>query len=529
MDPEPCSALRMYRWVLHDSRVGALTCAYSWGPGVAQNNGVTDEHYRGFLNRVEGAINDTGGYESSGGEDDVQRAAGRRPSRPSVAGDSGGMGDETLQLQSSTGSTTKSSRSAGSNPSTDQFPSTISSRTKRNREGTDVGAGEMAEKKKRKRADFQINKTIEEWSTTEFLIAKDGLKLESSLDVATFTGTRGMVKQLGALFVNARQKGCDFSDLKVHTQEVIDAITLQMARAIDLNDRILRVTIETFTGLKRELGENRTVTESLKNKYTEQVNSLNYKMNNSAKDNRQEKSKNTWQITKIATHLQKGGNGEGISKHFGKGIGGYKQLVSLSDDPDGQKYYLFVPEYVQKNPSQGHFDSKRVAIFVATEGTSHAEGLGFVKSLQEDLDAKLEVMISSMNDNPKWKGCQAALDLPIAGETFDVLKHGIDIDSPGSRLMVTVIMNNSRRCGPAAIPFGGSSNVFYGWSAEPVWLAALPMAEFLRRGITVEGLDRFLETVDGAEVSQRYFLRRASYKGHGGLHACGVPHVCCVP
>ena len=224
------------------------------------------------------------------------------------------------------------------------------------------------------------------------------------------------------------------------------------------------------------------VTETIRHRFDQHFRAMTYKLTQRNNTHRMQTSRDTWQSTKLATNVTNGGNGEGHAKRLGNGVATLRK--HLQDEAGAAtvnelNYYKYLSEEMQINPSSETFKKDSLTVFLATTETPTPEAYGYFAFLHADVTERASLMIESMKENPKWKICQATIDLPIGPLAFELFRSGIT-DHTGSRLMVDVLLNNSKRSGPGAVPYAGSSGISYGASPTPVWFGLYPMNEFLK-------------------------------------------------
>ena len=459
------------------------------GTGVRQGGGTTDDHYNAYVRRHQKGMHPVpSDLDKMSAEPDGDEPP-RRSAIGSIAGDCNSLVATTLAHASKTGAK-KRIRTAGS-------------------DAGDESVAPSTAKKAKKDSDLDVttplddpsfeSKPIQTWSAVQFLHAKSGLRMQSGIDCAQYNGPKGMILELKKAHDRAVEKGCDLDDLPNNTENLQNLLKVQSLVAIDVDVNLQTCKIENYIQLKGEVASNKAVTEELRKKFDEQYKCLEYKLTQKKTDSRKEQSRDTWQGTKIKTHLCKGGNGEGVAKTFG---GGISLVMKKNGTQDVALLYQHMPDYVAVNPTKEQFKKDVVTVFQATsQGGEQVESLGYFHSLKGQIDDKIALMVVSMAENPRWKGCQSWLDLHIDSQMFDMLSEGI-IDHPGSRLMLACLMNNAKRTSPTAIPNAGVSGVFFGTCDRLVWLLLLPIESFLKMGITLDGLDRFLDTTEGDKFAK---------------------------
>jgi hypothetical protein len=137
---------------------------------------------------------------------------------------------------------------------------------------------------------------------------------------------------------------------------------------------------------------------------------------------------------------------------------------------------------------------------MVTEAMGQPEGIAYFKSVEAALSSKVDLMLTSMADNPRWLGCLSWVEqTPLTPELFEIFKDGI-CTSEGSRPVVSLNKNNSKRTGCAAVPFHGVGSLYYGTYEGVVWLLCVPMAAHLQEGISMDSLERYCDTEQGEKM-----------------------------
>ena len=129
----------------------------------------------------------------------------------------------------------------------------------------------------------------------------------------------------------------------------------------------------------------------------------------------------------------------------------------------------------------------------------------FFISVQSDINDKVERLSASMDESTGWLGAQGIVECRIDAEQLSVFKGGI-LDMRGNGLFVAIMRNNARRHGPQAVPCTTMGSLFFGTldSEEPVYIHAMPIDQLLKLGITIDALEKFLESDTGSEYLEKW-------------------------
>ena len=341
---------------------------------------------------------------------------------------------------------------------------------------------------------FETNKDIVDWSGVEFLHAKQFLKYKCCVELMRFVGKTGMIPGLKKLYDSVVEKRADLSDLPFDTEVLERKLKAQKIIAEKLDKDMMTLTKGKYAEKKKEYSDSVEVNDQLEVEYNEQVASLHFKFSTQVADNRTEYAKNHWQGAKTQTHFQKGNHSEATAKQLGFSVASFTKHMGKEDRND---WWLWVNDSVQLNPSPESFDKLKPALFFATDDAPEAEGFGYFSSITDYQDTKYATMSSAMDENPRWIGCQGSVEAHLDDELFTIFKGGISTHQ-GAKGQMMVFRNNSRRHGAKEVPFHLCPALWHGSGKTIVWVLMMPVTQCLQEGITMDSLERFLDSDAGA-------------------------------
>ena len=471
----------------------------SWDPGVSEGSHISEEHYQAYARRF--GVGDS-----------------LVPNRVGVTGDA------ELSASASVTGDGRSSAPLGSAlfaPTTRPYSSSVSSEGKKggstvheDDDSDDAAAKEVGAKKAKvpktvsgssrkltgplTDTDFESTKAYDQWSSVEFLNAKQSLKFKCAVETGRLAGKFGMVHLLTKALETARAKSCELSDLP-DSDELMGRLVKQRDLVEQLDRDAIKATRGNFMELKGEYQNQLGVIDRIEESYKELMEGLAYKVKQSGIEQRRMYATSHWQGAKAMNHYQKGGHGEGVAKYLGFKTSAFEKAVA-----NGSLWETLLPTGVVLNPTAEEFDLGLPCVFAAeTDKNITVEGLEFFESIAEACDEKYLRMVHQMNENPRWVGCLGVIEAPIVDSSFVRLGKGISSDE-GSKPSLQVFRNNARRHLAKEVPFHATAGCFHNTGAIVIFVLAIPIEGILARGITMDTIERYIDTTEGYKYVDKY-------------------------
>ena len=149
------------------------------------------------------------------------------------------------------------------------------------------------------------DKDFDDWTTIEFLHAKQQLKFAWAVEVARLCGKKGMVAILKKSLETATQKGADLTDLPP-TDILMLKLEKQLGVAIESDENTVTCKRSNYMDRKEKLTAAKDHTDILEEEFMEHSQALDFKSTSAGKDNRKQFAKNYWQGSRAQSHFQRG-------------------------------------------------------------------------------------------------------------------------------------------------------------------------------------------------------------------------------
>jgi hypothetical protein len=314
--------------------------------------------------------------------------------------------------------------------------------------------------------DFEANVPVKDWTSVQFLHAKQGLKVKSAEQNKRFEGKGGMVLKLKKALESAKLKNCDLADMPQDATSITKELHELKEAVSDLDVRVMTCVKATFEKLKGELAAMTEKVDALALVYDELFSALQYKIKARGDESRKEFQTGYWQKQKRSEHLVKGGAPRGQATFAGKGIANYDSAMAV----EGAQWFACCGTAAAMNPSPSSFDKSVPTFFFRSgDGSTEPEGLAFFTSIEDYTNSKKARLLETMNENPRWVGACGSLPMNVDPAAFEILKPGVSTHD-GARPNVLALRNNARRHGPIAIPFAGQAAIWNACDDAEMWL-----------------------------------------------------------
>ena len=155
-------------------------------------------------------------------------------------------------------------------------------------------SGSISGRKALKNPNFEAEKPITDWSSIEFLEAKNALKMRSAIQRGRVEGKHSMTTLLSKTKAMSDAKTCDLSDVPKNIEDVIATLKANCATACDLDDRVMKATKSSYKTLKDEVRAVEETLDEIAVDYEEVSAAVRFKVKQTTKETAGRFSKNYW-------------------------------------------------------------------------------------------------------------------------------------------------------------------------------------------------------------------------------------------
>jgi hypothetical protein len=344
-----------------------------------------------------------------------------------------------------------------------------------------------------------------EWATmcgVEVVRRKRDMQAVIDQFIDKFSGKKGLIQSVKEAVekFDARADDVDRADLPFSPTTLLEDLGSKRDAARDFLQAVRATTKDQMAGKCAEWKNLEAIMEALEDNGIELLNTLTEKDKQLGVQARKSYMTERWLLTKIIQLLILGACPKLLAKHLGAIIAAFLKAKSPEYTED-QQFWKYSATTLQFNVDESKFVNTIVGLW--TENNPMVKNLtehlrGPMKQIIED---KMTSVYASMEAHPSWTGSMGVIRQWES--TRDVLKplfqDGWTDDDKGNFPWMDGFKTNHMREGPTGTPCPGPA-ALYTSCHNDFWIAVLSASEVISQGLTLDTVNRFLDTAGGVNT-----------------------------